>query len=289
MLLYKLVQKKYFATWQNSLAGSISQRTSHGSMKPKSFLTFNPASSQENALLRKDILTFIRDPGQWAQLFLLLALLAIYFFNIRYVPKDIEIEKWRTIIAIMNLGFSGFVLATLAVRFIYPSISLEGKSFWVIISAPISLKTIFWQKYLFAFITFLIITEPIALLSGLILHMDLFHYIITAGGILVMSISLSCLAVGFGAAYPYFLDQNPSQIASSPGGVLTIGISLGYLGLMLGLIAIPAYKYTGYLVSGGSFPIAAVGVSTALIFILNVLMIAIPIGIGYRSLMRREF
>lgn len=289
-LLYMLVNKVYFATWQYSLEESISRRrTSYGSLAPKTLFTFKPAANPENALLRKDILLFLRDPGQWAQLFLLFVLLAIYFLNIRYVPKDIEIEKWRTIIALMNLGFSGFVLATMAVRFIYPLISLEGTTFWVINSAPVSLSTLFRQKFLSAFITFLIITEPMALISGLILHLDMFHYTITIGGILLMSVSLSCLAVGFGAAFPYFTEQNPSQIASSPGGVLTIAISLGYLGLMMGLISVPAYKYTGYLVSGGIYPTFAILVSTVLVLILNAVMIAVPLRMGYHSLIRREY
>ena len=52
MLLYKLVQIKYFATWQNSLAGPISQRTNNNSVKSKSFFAFNPASSQERGAFK---------------------------------------------------------------------------------------------------------------------------------------------------------------------------------------------------------------------------------------------
>jgi len=69
-----------------------------------------------------------------------------------------------------------------------------------------------------------------------------------------MSISLSSLAVGFGAAFPDFSERNPSRIASSPGGILTIVVSLFYIGIMMTLLAVPSYRYTAYLTAGGEFP-----------------------------------
>ena len=104
-----------------------------------------------------------------------------------------------------------------------------------------------------------------------------------------MSITLSCLAVGLGAAFPSFAESNPSRIASSPGGVLTIMVSLAYVGLMTGLIAVPLYAYTGYLVSGGTFPRAAVAGCTMLVVLLNVVLMAGSLRWGALSLAKREF
>lgn len=281
-----LGMKLFFPAWLVSLEESAASR---GASRPDGLFTLAPASSQLRALFAKDVLIFFRDPSQWAQLFLILALLAVYFFNLRFVPSDIEIEKWRTIIAMMNFGFSGFVLATLAVRFIYPSISLEGNAFWVISTAPLSIKTLFREKFWSAFAAFFLITEPVAFLSGILLHLDRFYLVMTVGGIFLMSAALSCLAVGFGAAFPVFHEHDPSRIASSSGGILTIVVSLAYVGVMTGLIAVPLYLYTGYLVSGGIFPSLVFTVCAALILVLNAGITVFSLRMGAAFLARREF
>jgi ABC-2 type transport system permease protein len=288
VIAFSMGMKLFFPAWLVSLE----ERPGRGASRVRSSRVFEaiaPARSQMLSLFGKDALVFVRDPSQWAQLFLILALLSVYFFNLRYVPLDIEIEKWRTIVAMMNLGFSGFILATLAVRFIYPSLSMEGDAFWVIGTAPISLETLFREKFWSALLTLFIIAEPVAVLSGLLLHLDGFYLVMTVGGIFLMSAALSCIAVGFGAAFPVFNEPDPSRIASSPGGILTIVVSLAYVGVMTGLIALPLYLYTGYLVSGGIYPLLPIGVCASAIVLLNAGAILIPLRFGSASLARRNF
>ena len=285
--LYVLGQSQFYPAWMASLEESA-RRKDAGIFFPRKVLTMTPSRSQFHNLLNKDALLFLRDPSQWAQLLLILILLGVYFSNLRLVPANLEMEQWRTIVAVMNFGFSGFVLATLAVRFIFPSISLEGGAFWVIASAPLAVSTLFREKFWLSLGLFLIIAEPIALLSGIMLHLEGLYLVMTVGGIFLMSVTLSCLAVGFGAALPSFTESNPSRIASSPGGVLTIMVCLAYVGLMTGLIAVPLYAYTGFLVSGGTFPLVAVAVCTMLVFLLNALLMAGSLRWGALSLGKRE-
>ena len=245
--------------------------------------------SQVSALIRKELLLFVREPGQWAQFFLVIILVALYFFNLRFIPDDIEIEQWRTILFLMNFAFCGFVLSTLVVRFIYPSISLEGRSFWVVGSAPLSIRTLFRQKIISSFTVFFLISELIALISSNLLELELLYRLLTFGGIFLMSIALSCLAIGFGAAFPDFTERNPSKIVSSPGGILTILVSLIYLAGMITCVTIPAYRYTEYLVSGGAFPKSELTIGVFVAVLLNVLTMAIPLRLGAKSFENREF
>jgi ABC-2 type transport system permease protein len=279
----------FFSAWLASIEERGGSRAARGASARKAILTIDPSGNQLRALLMKDALSFVRNPSQWAQLFLILALLAVYFLNLRLVPSDIEIEKWRTIIAMMNFGFAGFVLATLAVRFIYPSISLEGNAFWVIGTSPVSLSILFREKFWSALITFFFVAEPVALLSGLFLHLSGFHLLMTIGGIFLMSVTLSCIAVGFGAAYPVFHEQDPSRIASSPGGILTVAVSLGYVAFMTALTAVPLTLYTGWLVSGGVFPTGAVVLCGSLMLLVNAGLIVFSLHFGASSFARRDF
>ena len=40
--------------------------------------------------------------------------------------------------AFLNLGLAGFVMATVAARFVFPAVSSEGAAFWIIRTAPIA-------------------------------------------------------------------------------------------------------------------------------------------------------
>jgi ABC-2 type transport system permease protein len=38
----------------------------------------------------------------------------------------------KNVYAFVNLGMAGFVMATVAVRFVFPAVSAEGAAFWII-------------------------------------------------------------------------------------------------------------------------------------------------------------
>ena len=289
-VLYATADRIFFPTWRSSSEQSLLLRLSGSrNLTNEPTRLGRPTDSPFRAMLIKDILIFARDPGQWSQLFLLIALLALYFVNLYFIPGDIEIEQWRTIISLMNFGFCGFFMSTLSVRFVYPSISLEGESIWVLLSSPLSTRTLFREKFWSAFTVFFLLTECIALLSGLFLRLEFLYQTLTVVGILLMSVSLSSIAVGFGAAFPDFGERNPSRIASSSGGVLTIVTTLAYISVMIVLVGFPAYHYTEYLVIGGPFPYATIRICAVIAVVVNAVAIVAPLRFGARSLERREY
>ncbi len=286
-LLYYLVDRIYFNTWLYSIEQTRKLRTD-GSRRPAGIVACEAGETQFRTLLNKDVVMFLRDPAQWSQLFLLLSLLVFYFMSLALIPEEIEIEQWRTIISLMNFGFCGFLMATLSVRFAYPAISLEGTSYWVLESSPLSMKTLFRQKFWTFFTVFTILTEIIALISGIILDLESLYLVITIAGIFLMSAALSSIAVGFGAAWPDFAERNPGRIASSPGGILTVIVSLFYIGAMIALVALPLYRYTTFLIFGGAFPVNAVIISSILALVLNSFAVILPLRYGASKLAVRE-
>ncbi|MBN1292125.1 MAG: hypothetical protein JXB48_09830 [Candidatus Latescibacteria bacterium] len=288
--LFMVGEKMYFKTWMISNEQTVVSKKDPGFILTQKcgFFSRTP-KTQAQALFNKDVLTLIREPGQWSQILLILALLILYLFNLRMIPQDITDERWITIISIMNYGFCGFILATFAIRFVFPSISLEGKSFWVLSSAPLSTSTLFRVKFMTAFVAFFIIGETIALISSAILKLEGLYQLMTISGIFLMSISLSTLAVGMGAAYPDFSENNPSKIATSPGGILTIVLSLLYIAVMLMLYAVTVYRYTLFLVSGNEFPRIVIISSILLTVVLNAVTIILPLRFGARTLAQKEF
>ena len=74
------------------------------------------------------------------------------------------------------------------------------------------------------------------------------------------------------------------RIASTPGGVLTVVISLIYVGLMVLILAIPSQGYFVYLISEGAFPTTKVLHASIMVVLLNIITLAIPLRLGLRAL-----
>lgn len=289
ILVFTVADQLFFKTWLISMEKSIEkQATSIGTLHPKEGVFTKPTDSQFRALLNKDIILFIREPSQWAQLFLIVALVMLYFVNLSFIPDDSELDQWKTVLTVMNFVFCGLVIATMSIRFIFPLYSLEGTSNWILNTSPVKPTTIFREKFWLSFIPFLIIAEVIAFATSSILHFDGFYQWITYSGIFMMSIALSSMGVGFGVAFPEFGETSPSRIASSPGGVLTIILSIAYIAIMATIIGILSTQYTSYLIAGDTLSTRLFIGLTASSILLTLVAIVVPLMVGIKSLRTPE-
>ncbi len=289
---FKFAGKYYYESWLASAGhtgkhSDVKQVTKRVS---RFFRLPNWLPSDFKAVLSKDLKLFVREPAQWAQFTVLLVLLVIYLVNLKYFPTDVEDSYWKTLIGFGNFAFSGFILATLSVRFVFPNISLEGKSFWAITSSPMRLRRVFWVKFWAAFSIFLLISEVLAFASNLMLGLRGMLMALTFFSVLLMSVSLTSLSVGLGAIFPRFEERNPGKIASSMGGMLATIISLAYVGVMVVFAALPVSKYTLHKMNPViPFPTFEVTLSVVLILILNLTAITVPLKLGLSSMRKRDY
>jgi len=284
--------RKYYFTAYLSSAESLGRKTK---------LTFNDPTKgllwkillglpqDMKAIIIKDFRLFVRDSGQWGQFTLLVSLLLLYLVNLRLVPMNIRNEFWQTVISFTNFAFCGYILATLSVRFVFPSISMEGRSMWRILTSPMAVERMFWAKFMSAFAVFFTIAEIVAVVSNGMLAQSGFMMVLTASGILLMSVSLTSLSVGLGAIFPSFDSQNPARIASGGGGMIAALLSLAYVGLMVVLLALPAYKYSLYLIGQTGYPKTEIISSFLLVILLNILASYLPLKLGIRAIKRKDF
>ena len=95
-------------------------------------LATRPFELRFRSLLLKDLRTFARDTTQWSQLLLLLALVVVYLYNFSVLPSNFTFAQFylQNLFSFLNLGLAGFVLSAVAVRFVFTSVSAEGRSFW---------------------------------------------------------------------------------------------------------------------------------------------------------------
>jgi ABC-2 type transport system permease protein len=205
-----------------------------------------PLSQVRKHLLIKDLKVFLRDVSQWSQLLLLLALMFVYLYNFRVLDLD-RIPYMsgflKNIYAFLNLAMAGFVMSTVTVRFVFPSVSAEGAAFWIIRTAPISLRDFLWSKFWTGLVPVLVLTEILIVAGNELLGVDPFLKRMSAVAIVFMAFALVGLATGLGARYPRFSADNPSQIAGSYGGVAFMILAVLFILVMIVLLGWPSSVY----------------------------------------------
>ena len=205
-----------------------------------------PLSALRRHLLIKDLKVFLRDVSQWSQLLLLLALVLVYLYSFRVLDLDrIPFMSGfiKNVYAFLNLGLAGLVMATVAVRFVFPAVSAEGGAFWIIRTAPIALSDFLWSKFWTGLVPVLLLTEVLTIAGNHFLGVDPFLKVMTATAVVFMSFALVGLATGFGARYPRFGADNATQVAGSPGGVAFMIVAVLFILLMIVLLGWPSSIY----------------------------------------------
>jgi ABC-2 type transport system permease protein len=204
-----------------------------------------PLSTVRRQLLIKDLKIFLRDVSQWSQLLLLMALVLVYLYNFRVL--DLERIPYMTAVvknlyAFVNLAMAGFVMATVAVRFVFPAVSSEGAAFWIIRTSPVSLRDFLWSKFWTGLVPVLVLTEVLTIAGNEFLGVDPFVKVMAALAIVFMSFALVGLAIGLGARYPRF-NADPTQVAGSYGGVAFMIQAVLFVIVMIALLGWPVSIY----------------------------------------------
>jgi ABC-2 type transport system permease protein len=217
-----------------------------------------PLSPVRKQLLVKDVKIFLRDVSQWSQLLLLLALVLIYLYNFRVldlgrIPYMSGFVK--NVYAFLNLGMAGFVLATVAVRFVFPMVSAEGRAFWLVRKSPISMHDFLWSKFWTGWVPIVLLAETLTISANELLAVDPFLKSVAAISIVFLSFALVGLATGLGARYPRFTADNPSQVAGSYGGVAFMIVAVLLIIVMIVLIGWPSTSYLFFQIRQRPIPV----------------------------------
>lgn len=188
----------------------------------------------------KDARLFFRDPTQWSQLILLGVLIVVYLFNIQALPLFSGERVPATVVTLvvfLNLGLAGFVLAAIAARFLFPSVSLEGRQMWLLRSSPLDLRSMLWSKYWIGTVPLLILAVLITTITNVILRSSAFMIFASEVTMVLFTLAASALALSFGTFYPRFDTENAAQIPTSFGGLVYMMTSVLLLAVVIMLEA----------------------------------------------------
>jgi len=257
-----------------------------GTLHRASMAALRPLGILKRELVLKEVRLFFRDTTQWSQLILLAVLVIVYVFNIKFLPLRGEGLTFFLLNAVpfLNLVLAGFVLASIAARFIFPGVSLEGRTMWLLQSSPMSMRDLLWAKFWVGTLPLLILAVAIVGVTNYLLDVSVFMFGVSLLTIVFMTFAVAGLAIGFGTLFPQFETENAAQIPTSFGGLLFMMSAVAVIGGVVVLEARPVYSYLAAQTFGGRLNPVEMGVGFGLAALLCGAATLIPIRIAQRRL-----
>ncbi|MCS7306710.1 MAG: hypothetical protein NZ602_16575 [Thermoguttaceae bacterium] len=287
--------------WLTGVVRFLRQWSHWASQNVDRLLVHLPMGSQTIRLLVvKDFRLFRRDPVQWSQFLVFFGLVLFYFLHMRPFSYDIHHATWVNMVSFLNLSVVGLLLSTFTTRFVFPTISLEGRRFWLLGLLPLRREQILWSKFIYAFGSSVFPCSLLVLLSDWKLGISpliIGIHQLTAG---LLAMGLSGISVGLGAKMPNFQETSPARIAAGFGGTLCLVLSALYIVLIVAMTALPSHFWlalqTGQATwSSGPFGLwetnirfwMFLGIGCSLL--LGLTATAVPMYLGFRAFRRMEF
>lgn len=238
------------------------------------------------AILVRDVRGFFRDVQQWSQLIVLLALAGVYFVSLSAIP--VPNQQFSDAVGGLNVAFMAFITAGVGLRIAFPTVSLEGNSYWLSQTQPVRAREIVLAKFL--------LVLPLMLLLGLVLGaaaimlLDLGDLLAVASLIaaLCSAVAFSGLAVGLGAAQPVFNHSNPNELAMSPAAFTYMGFALLFGAVITILLARPAWSAISAEADATYFLSPEGLVLLAAVLLLTAVTTLLPLWHGVKQLDRFE-
>jgi ABC-2 type transport system permease protein len=310
-LTYKPDPLPYYMLWSTAAAAIVLGALLHRGLYAKGFskaqesaerwvrsgvlskaarAALGPLSVTRRELVLKEVRVFFRDTTQWSQLILLGVLVLVYVFNIKFLPLRGEGMTFFlvNVVPFLNLVLAGFVLASVAARFIFPGVSLEGRTLWLLRSSPMSVRELLWSKFWVGTLPLLILALGIVGVTDYLLEVSQFMMAVSVFSITFMTLAIAGLAIGFGTIYPQFETENAAQIPTSFGGLIFMMTSVVLIGGVVILEARPVYGYLGARAFGGRISLAEMVVGFGLAGLLCATAALVPIAVALRRLERVE-
>jgi ABC-2 type transport system permease protein len=203
-----------------------------------------PFPRRVRAIMIKDAATFFRDPSQWSQLVLLLAVIAVYLYNFHVLPLDPARGTsyfLRNLLAFLNVGLVGLVVTALAARFVLPGVSLEGGTMWLLRTSPMTVRELLWAKFWGGFLPLVAVAELLVVVSNTLLHTTPMLGVLSVAAVFCLSGAIAGLAVGLGAAHPRFDAADGTQVAAGYAGFLFMVLSALLVLFSVTVLAWPVY------------------------------------------------
>jgi ABC-2 type transport system permease protein len=289
-----LARKFYYRTWLMASDAQAMRGSRSVSTGRSSILRFDRISPlqrlllgrdlQTHALFKRDFWMFFREPSQWLHLLLMGVLVLIFLISVRTLDFRLGFPLMRAVGYLVVLLFNGFLVASIALRFVFPAVSLEGRTFWAVRTSPLDLTRLYFQKLKFSAFLLVLLVEVLVLGSIPVLSDDPLLVVVGAFSGGFAAISLTSLHLGAGTYFAMYRERNPIRVASSHGASLAFLGSMVYLCLLVGILVVPLNRYfESHMVLGRSVD-SLFYLPLAIVAFLSILVVFVSTRVGLQAL-----
>lgn len=227
----------------------------------------------------KDIKIFLREPSQVLHFIVLIFMVLLFVSSVKSVQvvssQNIQL---RTIISLAVYIFNIFLVSTLALRFIFPLISLEGLTFWKVRTSPLPVVKFLFRKIFFPSFIVLLISLLLTYFTARIFLSEIIFFSLIIS--LMISTSIILLNFSMGSLFSNFTEKNPIRIASSQGASVTFLLTVIYMTFILGVLYSPLHDYLSYVTAKTDYseinlttPLILISISSMLIITTSLLVL----------------
>ena len=216
--------------WTQDRVRFFQRHREHRTFRPKHFWLYKLLPRDVASIVYKEIHIFARDFSQWGQMVLILMLVLFYVAHTQNASFGMAESDTRVHLVLINLVLLGFIQATLALRYAFPSISLEGQAFWTVSSSKIGFARFYFTKYYFHVTILLIIGQSMGYALNRILNIDPTLNAISIFVLFLFSFGFTSWAMGFGAVFHKFEAASAADVTSDTGALVTMILTLLYFG-----------------------------------------------------------
>jgi ABC-2 type transport system permease protein len=246
-------------------------------------IVVRPLPADLRPMVQKDLLAFVRDPGQWGQVVLLVGVGVLYVVNASALGEGLRVlgAFGGVVLLAMHTGIVSFIAGGLAVRFAFPQVGLEGPAVWIVDGAPLSAGRLLRAKLVASLPVVVFFPLTLAAVGGVVLGLSPAGLVWSTTLIASIALLIAASATFRGALHPLFDATSLSELAIGPGAMST----------MVMTTALAAVAACGAFVAGACWYARAWVDSAAAnvgLVVVAVGAVAVPVAVG-APLARRAF
>ncbi len=256
---------------------------------------FSWLPEEGRAVLLKEYRSIIRDMPQLVQLLLLIGICSLYLYNLRVfrmvnnLPVGQQVA-WLAFLFIANASMSAFVTTAASTRLVFPSVSHEGKGFWILQSSPQSIRRIMDLKFYVWLVPVSILSSLVFVLGAIVIKASLFYTIVAFCSGIIVSFTIVSYAVGLGAFFADFSWEHTGQLVASFGSLVFMLVSIMTIAVQMFAVGLALFVRRPGMMGEHLNDFAYAGVLAGCVVILYFTMVfsrRIVFGLGERALIEK--
>ncbi len=240
---------------------------------------------QSAVLVKKDFLSQLRDAQNVHQVLIIGSLISVYLFSVASLPLNWEgyAVQLKYIISFFNLGLVLIIVAAICSRLVYPVVSSEAISSWIMKTSPMTPKRYVWTKFFFFLIPVFVFSQVLTIFSSFFIGIEGAFRTLIIVTTALLSMSLVSIAITFGVS-EFKLGAVANQEQVRAGSTAYMFVSVFLILFTLALEIVPIFLYFLKEATKGEFTqrgwqVAAMVIVTVLLANLVATLLSIRLGI----------